>query len=113
MRRAGVVMLVLAAVLLAAWWLSRRPPATLTTPVEQTEDERDFLSSSFRVLPRDAIRPIYQPQFVPPADARLRADDLVLGVEIQGRARAYPVAILNRREMVNDELDGVPILVTW
>jgi hypothetical protein len=64
-------------------------------------------------LPRDAILPIYEPRFVPPVQARLRADDLVMGVEIGGQAKAYPVAILNRREMVNDELHGVPILVTW
>ncbi len=40
-------------------------------------------------------------------------DELVMGVEIDGQAKAYPVTLLNFREMVNDELAGVPILVTF
>jgi hypothetical protein len=39
--------------------------------------------------------------------------ELVIGVEINCESRAYPVGPLNRREMVNDVVGGVPILVTW
>jgi hypothetical protein len=114
MRREGVLLLGLAAALMAVWWLPRwLARVTVATRADLTQEERDFLSRSFRVLPRDAIFPIYAPRFLPAAEARLHGDDLVLGVEILGRARAYPIAILNRREIVNDELDGVPILVTW
>jgi hypothetical protein len=28
-------------------------------------------------------------------------------------AKAYPVSFLNRREMVIDSINGIPILVTW
>jgi hypothetical protein len=34
-------------------------------------------------------------------------------VAIGDQAKAYPITILNRREMVNDEISRVPILVTW
>jgi hypothetical protein len=30
-----------------------------------------------------------------------------------GEAKAYPVCVLRFREMVNDSLAGVPILVSW
>ena len=40
-------------------------------------------------------------------------NDLVIGVSIAGDSRAYPIRVLRFREMVNDELGGVPILVTW
>ena len=66
-----------------------------------------------QVLPRDAIRPVYAPKFIPAADAPLLPDELVIGVEIQGEARAYPIETLNLREMVNDRIGPVPFLVTW
>ena len=43
------------------------------------------------MLPRDAIRPIYDPQFVDAVDSPLQADELVMGVAILGEAKAYPV----------------------
>ena len=61
----------------------------------------------------DAILPVYDPVFVTPAEIDLRDDDLVIGVDIGSDARAYPVGLLRRREMVNDVVGGVPILVTW
>jgi hypothetical protein len=36
-----------------------------------------------------------------------------MGVALNGEAKAYPVTVLRIREMVNDELGGLPILVTW
>ncbi len=49
------------------------------------------------------------------ADKLLRADELVLGVEIEGQARAYPINSLTgpRREVFNDTLAGQPIAATW
>ena len=37
----------------------------------------------------------------------------IVGVEIGGEARAYPISILNYHEAVNDELGGVPICVVY
>lgn len=39
--------------------------------------------------------------------------DKVIGVTIDGQARAYPVRVLNWHEVVNDSLAGVPIAVTF
>lgn len=66
-------------------------------------------------LPRDAINPIYSPKFVSPDDLEqpLLEDELVMGLNINGDARAYPVGIMRFREIVNDEVGGVPLLVTW
>ena len=65
------------------------------------------------LLPRDGIRPVYEPEFVGAADSPLQDDELVMGVAINGEAKAYSVTVLRFREMVNDELGGNPILVTW
>lgn len=66
-----------------------------------------------QLLGRDAIRPIYSPEFVTADQANYSDDELVMGVAIEGAAKAYPVGVLNSREMVNDELGGTPILVTF
>jgi hypothetical protein len=39
--------------------------------------------------------------------------ELILGVEIEGDARAYSVPLLSRHEIVNDVVGGKPIAVTW
>ena len=65
------------------------------------------------LIPRDSIRPIYEPTFISPAEAGLLEADLVIGLSLNGDSRAYPVHILRRREMVNDVVGGVPILATW
>lgn len=78
------------------------------------ESATRLLQFNFRqVLPRDAIRPIYKPEFVAPNRAQVSDDELVLGVFLGGEARAYPITPLNSREIVNDLVGGVPIVVTW
>lgn len=39
--------------------------------------------------------------------------ETVIGVELDGRARAYPVRLLSLHEIVNDTIAGHPIAVTW
>lgn len=45
----------------------------------------------------------------------VRDEELVLGVVVQGKARAYPINMLTgpRREIINDELGGQAIASTW
>jgi hypothetical protein len=64
-------------------------------------------------IPYDAILPIYEPEFAPSSESPLEEEELVMGVALNGEAKAYPVTVLRIREMVNDELGGLPILVTW
>lgn len=42
-----------------------------------------------------------------------RADDRVIGVEINGDARAYPVRLMSLHEIANDTIGGRPVAVTW
>ena len=64
---------------------------------------------------RDRIPPIEQPVYVGPEGIDiLEDDDLILGyVTGSGQAYAYPIKILNFHEIVNEQLDGVPLLVTY
>lgn len=64
--------------------------------------------------PKDGIPAILDPKFVAGTKVDyLRDSDAVIGVEIGGVARAYPINILNWHEIVNDTVNGVPIVVTF
>jgi hypothetical protein len=63
--------------------------------------------------PKDGIPAIDRPRFVAAAAAGLRADERVLGVVIDGVARAYPVRILNWHEVVNDSFGETPVAITY
>lgn len=66
------------------------------------------------ILPKDAIPAILSPSFEEGSNASwLKGKDVVIGVEIGGDSRAYPVPILSRVEIVNDRVGGIPIAVTW
>ncbi len=65
--------------------------------------------------PRDGIPALHDPKFigVKQADKFMRADDPVIAVEINGSRRAYPLRILVWHEIVNDEVAGRPLAVTY
>ncbi len=66
------------------------------------------------VLPKDAIPAILSPSFEEGKKVSwLNAKGFVVGVEIAGDSRAYPVPTLSRHEIVNDKVGGIPIAVTW
>ncbi len=97
------------------------PPITQAAPTSEspafgTSEERATEMPEYtwsQLLSRDAIQPIYDPEFIPADGAGYADDELVMGVAIGAEAKAYPVGLLNSREMVTDELGGTPILVTW
>ncbi len=65
--------------------------------------------------PRDGIRPIDNPRFFAAKDAPgyMNPAEPVISIEIDGEAKAYPLAILVSHEIVNDDLGGIPITVTY
>ncbi len=65
--------------------------------------------------PKDGIPAVDFPSYVSieDADAWLAETEPVIAVELGGAARAYPVQILMWHEIANDELNGIPISVTY
>ncbi len=63
--------------------------------------------------PRDGIPALDHPAHIAAAQADWRDDELVVGVERAGVARAYPLALLVWHELVNDEIGGEAILVSY
>ncbi len=93
-----------------AWVISACVTSPNVTPVGGGVEYRIIT-----LLPKDGIRSIDNPRFldVPEADLEYDADELIIGVEFDGEARAYSIDLLSRREIVNDEVQGRPIAVTW
>ena len=91
-----------------------KPETSAIPPLLQSSKDVVVDPSQFRqLLPKDAIAPIYQPKFVSSEFSGLEPGELVIGVSLNGENKAYPIGPLVRREMVNDEVGGIPILVTW
>ena len=67
------------------------------------------------VRPRDTIPAILSPALASVSEATewMEPDELILGLEVDGDARAYPIRILSRHEVVNDVVSGTPVAVTW
>ena len=62
---------------------------------------------------RDGIPAISQPRFASAAQAGfLGSDDRVLGINLHGEQKAYPVRILNYHEIVNDRFGEEAVAVT-
>ncbi len=89
------------------------PDSETVLPASGSRELVIDLTQFRQLLPIDAIVPVYAPRFAPAESASLPPDELVIGVEINGESKAYPVGPLNFREMVNDTVGGVPILVSW
>lgn len=65
--------------------------------------------------PKDGIPALTNPKLETTKGANrwLKEHDQVLGIVINGKARAYPVRILNWHEIVNDRIDNIPVVITY
>ncbi|MCG8605654.1 DUF3179 domain-containing protein [bacterium] len=62
---------------------------------------------------KDAIPSLFNPRMISASEANyLRDRDLVVGIVVNGQARAYPHTILDWHEVVNEDLPGQRLTVT-
>jgi hypothetical protein len=60
------------------------------------------------------FKPITKPEYVRAAEANnLADDDMVLAVEINGEAAAYPIREMGYHHVVEDVVGGVPLAATY
>ena len=64
--------------------------------------------------PKDGIPALTNPEYVSAGEAAFsKDDDKVIGVVVNGEARAYPLRIMSWHELVNDRIGDLPVLVSW
>lgn len=97
--------------------LSERPPGGWEYQFPKTDFANKSIPFSEIISggpPRDGIPSIDDPTFKPIADITdLEDTEPVIGLIVNGKARAYPLRILMWHEIVNDTIGGVPIAVTY
>ncbi|MBO9998648.1 MAG: DUF3179 domain-containing protein [Cyanobacteria bacterium SID2] len=63
--------------------------------------------------PKDGIPSIDSPQFDTASSTPFRNNEEIIGVVVNGEAKAYPIGILNWHEIANDTIGGVNVSVTY
>ncbi|RMF25799.1 MAG: DUF3179 domain-containing protein, partial [Cyanobacteria bacterium J083] len=63
--------------------------------------------------PKDGIPSIDQPKFDNAKTTPFKLEETVIGVVINGEAKAYPLGIMNWHEIVNDSLDRTNLTVSY
>lgn len=66
-----------------------------------------------QILPRGRIAAITAPEFVTADKAEIVDSSWVLGVVINGAARAYSLNLLNAHEVVNDSIGQITFAAVW
>ena len=66
-----------------------------------------------QLIPRGKIAAVFEPQFVSAAEAEIPDDAWILGVVVDGAARAYSLNLLNRHEIVNDRVGEKAFAAVW
>ncbi len=82
------------------------------TPMLYSQAE-DLPKEFKQILPRGRIAAITQPQFVSTSEANIADDSWILGVVIDGQARAYSLNLLNSHEVVNDRIGNIAFAAVW
>ena len=98
-----------AAALAAAAWLG----AATGAPALPAEGMQQQPAGYQQILPRGRIASIDDPLYVPAAEATIRDEAWVLGVVIDGQARAFSLELLNAHEVVNDSIGDVNFAAVW
>ena len=77
--------------------------------------EDEFKRDSRRAAPRDAFPVLDSPRMVgvPRANRSLKDSEPVIGIDLGGEQKAYPVAVMGRHELANDTCGKFPIAVSW
>ena len=88
--------------------LAVAPPTAHATARQQEVPE-----GYVQILARGGIPAIDNPEYVPAAEAKIRDDAWVLGVVIDGQARAYSLELLNSHEVVNDSIGDTDFAAVW
>lgn len=112
---AALTLALLATASLAAASQTPPRPWTWAWPVTDfSEAAVDFSEIRSGGPPKDGIPSIDAPVFVSVAEEKdLDPREPVIGLSVNGEARAYPLRILTWHEIVNDEIAGIPVAVTY
>jgi hypothetical protein len=111
-RRLGVTALFLLIHIIYGSWLGG---SVLAQHRSRADIEKEYFANSMQAVPRDAFPVLTNPPVgsVADGDKLFRPNEWVIGVAINGEARAYPVTVMGVHELINETVGGQPITVCW
>ncbi len=63
--------------------------------------------------PKDGIPSLDNPQFDSASNTPFSSKELVIGIMVNGEAKAYPIGIMNWHEIVNDTVGGLNLTISY
>ena len=87
--------------------------AVASVAVAKDKRKADLPEGFEQLLPRGRIAAVTNPQFVPAAEANISGYAWILGVVIDGQARAFSLNLLNHHEVVNDRIGNTSYAAVW
>ena len=93
----------------ASWRAAHPGTAVATEPADAPQPiiPRELIERALQAIPTRFNGPGFHP------DNRLPSHTVVAGLAVRGEARAYPLRLLQKQEIVNDEVGGVAIVVWY
>jgi carotenoid cleavage dioxygenase-like enzyme len=85
----------------------------MPTPAQEPKSHPDLPDEFKQLVSRGYIPAIDDPQFVGASEAEIDDEGWVLGVVLDGQAKAYSLNLLNRHEVVNDRFGDRPVAAVW
>lgn len=87
--------------------------AATLVPRSALAQNSDLPANFEQILPRGRIAAITNPHYVSATEAEISDNSWVLGVVIDGQARAFSLTLLNHHEVVNDKIGDTPYAAVW
>ncbi len=81
---------------------------------EKTHSQTTDVFKDFQqILPRGGIPAVVNPTYLIAGEADINDDTWILGIVLNGQARAYSLNLLNNHEIVNDVIDTTAFAAVW
>src|SRR5688572_14996635 len=97
--------------------IALRSQVEAASTADDDEADRKFKAGMVIQSPPFPPESVEPQQILDPAEAErtlaVLDEELLIGVTIGGETRAYPIKYLALSEALNDELGGVPVVITW
>jgi len=85
----------------------------LTNSPGLNAQDKDLFREYEQIIDRGGIPAIVNPIYVTAQKAFIDDSTWILGVVINGQARAYSLNLLNHHEIVNDNIDTTSFAAVW
>jgi len=116
MRKSAIIAVIIVIAVLAL--VFSKPQQAKITEKELALPEEEYLSFINENMlsggpPKDGIPAIDSPKYLAAGEANIADDELVFGIDYGGEVKAYPQDVMYWHEIVNEEIGGEKVSITY